>query len=117
MTRATPVLLALLVLDFSGMVFFVNYLTLRQALTPDPLLGRVTATMICLTIAMAPVGGLAGGWIGEHAGLRAAMAIAGIGVMLLVPLVMWVSPLRRLTSVPHPPEPRLTESVSEELAG
>ena len=109
--------LALLVLDFSGMVFFVNYLTLRQALTPDPLLGRVTATMICLTIAMAPVGGLAGGWIGEHAGLRAALAIAGIGVVLLVPLVMWVSPLRRLTSVPHPPEPRLTESVSEELAG
>jgi len=31
--------LGLLVLDFSGMVFFINYLTLRQAVTPDPLLG------------------------------------------------------------------------------
>jgi len=43
----------LFVLDFSGMVFFINYLTLRQAVTPDPLLGRVTATMICLTVATA----------------------------------------------------------------
>jgi len=31
--------LGLLVLDFGGMVFFINYLTLRQAVTPDPLLG------------------------------------------------------------------------------
>ena len=109
--------LALLVLDFSGMVFFVNYLTLRQALTPDALLGRVTATMISLTIAMAPLGGLAGGWIAEHAGLRTTMVIAGLGAVLLVPLVIWLSPLWRLASLPRPPEPRLTESVSEELAG
>jgi len=65
--------LGLFVLDFSGMVFFINYLTLRQAVTPDPLLGRVTATMICLTVATAPFGGLAGGWIAEHAGLRATL--------------------------------------------
>ena len=109
--------LALLVLDFSGMVFFVNYLTLRQALTPDALLGRVTATMICLTIAMAPLGGLGGGWIAEHAGLRAAMAIAGLGAVLLVPLVVCASPLWRLSRLPATQEPRLTESVSEELAG
>src|SRR5207244_4432817 len=50
--------LGLFVLDFSGMVFFINYLTLRQAVTPDQLLGRVTATMICLTVATAPFGGL-----------------------------------------------------------
>src|SRR6266436_1243729 len=70
--------LGLFVLDFSGMVFFINYLTLRQAVTPDPLLGRVTATMICLTVATAPFGGLAGGWIAEHAGLRATLLLAGL---------------------------------------
>ena len=37
-------------LDLTAMVFFINYLTLRQAVTPDRLLGRVTATMICLTV-------------------------------------------------------------------
>jgi len=41
----------LFVLDFSGMVFFINYLTLRQAVTPDSAARRVTATMICLTVA------------------------------------------------------------------
>src|SRR5438067_2417570 len=73
--------LGLAVLDFSGMVFFINYLTLRQAVTPDALLGRVTATMICLTVATAPLGGLAGGWIGSHAGLRTTMLITGFGAM------------------------------------
>ena len=104
-------------LDFCAMVFFINYLALRQAVTPDALLGRVTATMISLTIATAPLGGLAGGWIAEHAGLRAAMAVAGLGAVLLVPLMVWASPLWRLASLPGPQEPRLTESVSEELAG
>ncbi|HEX7559769.1 MAG TPA: MFS transporter, partial [Usitatibacter sp.] len=60
----------LFLLDLTGMIFFINYLSLRQAVTPDRLLGRVTATMIALTVATAPLGGLAGGWIGEHYGLR-----------------------------------------------
>ncbi len=109
--------LGLLVLDFSGMVFFINYLTLRQAVTPDPLLGRVTATMICLTVATAPFGGLAGGWIAEHAGLRATLFLAGLGAIVLVPLVAWASPLLRLRTLDEAQEPRQTESVAEELAG
>src|SRR5258706_15359736 len=44
-------------LDFSGMVFFINYLTLRQAPAPDALPRRAIATMICLTVAAAPPGG------------------------------------------------------------
>jgi len=52
---------SLFLLDLSAMVFFINYLTLRQAVTPDRLLGRVTSTMICLTVAAAPFGGLLGG--------------------------------------------------------
>src|SRR3989441_8570431 len=109
--------LGLFVLDFSGMVFFINYLTLRQAVTPDPLLGRVTATMICLTVATAPFGGLAGGWIAEHAGLRATLLLAGLGAIVLVPLVAWASPLLRLRTLDEAQEPRQTERVAAELAG
>ena len=107
----------LLLVDFSAMVFFINYLALRHAVTPDPLLGRVTATMICLTVATAPLGGLAGGWLGEQAGLRSTMALAGLGAIFLVPLVAWASPLLALGALPGAQAPRLTESVSEELAG
>lgn len=93
--------LGLFLLDLSAMVFFINYLTLRQALTHDRLLGRVTATMICLTVATAPLGGLAGGWIAEHAGLRATILLAGLGAILLAPVVAWVSPLARMRRLPE----------------
>jgi MFS family permease len=105
----------LFLLDLSAMIFFINYLSLRQAVTPDRLLGRVVATMICLTVATAPLGGLAGGWIAEHYGLRAAMLFAGVGALLLGPLVTWLSPLAQMRELPGPQEPAITESVTEEL--
>jgi MFS family permease len=105
----------LFLLDLAAMIFFINYLSLRQAVTPDRLLGRVTATMICLTVATAPLGGLAGGWIGEHLGLRAAMMFAGVGSLLLAPLVVWLSPLSRMRELPKPQEPAVTESPLEEM--
>jgi MFS family permease len=108
--------LGLAFLDFSGMVFFINYLTLRQAAAPDALLGRVTASMICLTVASAPLGGLAGGWIAEHAGLRATLLFAGAGAIGLVLLAAWASPLLKLRSLEQAQSPRV-ESVAEELAG
>jgi Na+/melibiose symporter-like transporter len=105
----------LFALDLAAMIFFINYLSLRQSVTPDRLLGRVTATMICLTVATAPLGGLAGGWVGEHWGLRTAMLMAGAGALLLAPLVAWLSPLMKMRELPGPQDPAITESVTEEL--
>ncbi len=104
----------LFLLDLAAMTFFINYLSLRQAVTPDALLGRVTATMICLTISAAPLGGVAGGWIADHFGLRVAMTCVGAGALLLAPLVTWLSPLADMRELPGPQEPALTESVAEE---
>lgn len=109
--------LGLFLLDFSAMTFFINYLTLRQTVTPDRLLGRVTATMICLTVATAPFGGLAGGWIAQHWGLRAAILLSGAGALLMIPLVARTSPLARMKTLPEPQEAAATESVAEEMAG
>src|SRR5204863_7619594 len=91
--------LGIAALDFSAMVFFINYLTLRQAAAPERLRGRVIANMICLTVATAPLGGLAGGWSAEHVGLRAPIFFAGVGAILLVFLAAWSSPLLRLRSL------------------
>ena len=52
--------LGLFVLDLGAMIFFIHTLSLRQAMPPTGLLGRITATMICLTVSTAPVGGLLG---------------------------------------------------------
>lgn len=91
--------LGLFLLDLGAMVFFINYLVLRQSVAHDRLLGRVTATMICLTTATAPLGGLIGGWTAQQLGLRASILLAGVGAILLAPLLAWLSPLARMRSL------------------
>lgn len=95
---------ALMLMSFTtGAVFiFINFLALRQAVTPEPLLGRMTATMRWLTLLAAGPGALLGGWLGEHVGLRAALGFAA-GVSLVLVVVAWRLPLiRELKSLPEP---------------
>ena len=92
----------MLMLFTTGAVFiFINFLALRQAVTPEPLLGRMTSTMRWLTLLAAAPGALLGGWLGEHIGLRAALAFAG-GVSALLVIVAWRMPLiRELKRLPE----------------
>ena len=87
---------ALMLVSFStGAVFiFINFLALRQAVTPAPLLGRMTSTMRWLTLLAAAPGALLGGWLGEHVGLRASLGFAA-GVSMVLVLVAWRLPLIR----------------------
>jgi len=87
----------------TGAVFiFINFLALRQAVTPEPLLGRMTSTMRWLTLLAAAPGALLGGWLGEHVGLRSALLFAG-GVSVLLVAVAWRLPMiRELKSLPQP---------------
>jgi len=90
----------MLVFDFGGILYGINYLSLRQAITPDRLLGRMTATMRFLTVAMAPLGSLAGGVLAEHIGLRTTLLTVGVlGLVLSAAAVLW-SPVRRHRVLP-----------------
>ena len=51
---------------------------LRQAITPDRLLGRMTATMRFLTVAAAPLGSLVGGALATVIGLRGTLWTIGV---------------------------------------
>jgi len=92
----------MLMMFTTGAVFiFINFLALRQAVTPVPLLGRMTATMRWLSLLAAGPGALLGGWLGEAVGLRAALGFAG-GVTLLLVIVAWRLPLiRELKTLPE----------------
>ncbi len=95
---------ALMLMLFSvGAVFmFINFLALRQAVTPAPLLGRMTSTMRWLILLPAGPGALIGGWLGEHHGLRSALGFAG-GSALLLALVAWRVPvIRNVRTLPRP---------------
>jgi len=71
--------------DCSVMLLLMPYVALRQKVTPDEFLGRMTSTMRFLTVAAAPVGGLGAGWIAEHFGVRIGLiAIAACSVALTV---------------------------------
>ena len=97
---------ALMMMLFAGgaVFIFINFLALRQAVTPAPMLGRMTSTMRWLTLVAAGPGALLGGWLGEHVGLRASLAFAAVGSFVLV-LVAWRMPLiRDLRSLPRPEE-------------
>jgi MFS family permease len=81
-----------------AVMMFINFLALRQAVTPAPMLGRMTSTMRWLILLPAAPGALVGGWLGEHVDLRASLAFSGI-CGLLVTLVAWRSPLMRSVRV------------------
>ena len=108
---------AIFVLDLGAMLFFINYLTLRQSVTPDHLLGRVTSTMIFLSIACAPLGSLAGGAMAEIFGLRTTIGVAGAGGLLLCMVLAKFSPLSAMHELPtHTPEIPPAAASSQELA-
>lgn len=79
---------------------FIVFLALRQAATPAPMLGRMTSTMRWLILLPAGPGALLGGWIGEHVGLRWALATAGALCLLIVALA-WRQPvIRNMRTLP-----------------
>lgn len=86
--------LMLLCFSAGAVLIFINFLALRQAVTPEPLLGRMTSTMRWLILLPAGPGALLGGWLGEHLGLRSALAFAGAGSLLLA-LLAWRHPVIR----------------------
>ena len=85
-----------------GCAGIINFLALRQAVTPAPLLGRMTSTMRWLILIPAGPGALLGGWLGEHYGLRVPLAVAGGSALLLAGLASRWATIREVRELPSP---------------
>jgi MFS family permease len=70
-------------LDCGAQLFFLPYLALRQHVTPDAFLGRMTSTMRFLTVATAPLGAAGAGMLGERFGVRGGLAWVAAGAVVL----------------------------------
>jgi len=85
--------------ELAGAVANVNQWSLRQAVTPDHLQGRVTASHRFLVYGAYPLGSLLGGLLATALGLRPALVVCAAGA-LLGPLWAIASPLRSLREPP-----------------
>jgi MFS family permease len=81
------------------LVYWVNAISVRQAITPDRVLGRVNATMRFLAGGANPIGAVIGGALGGMIGVPLTLVVASFGMLLgfLWPLL---SPVRGLSAMP-----------------
>jgi MFS family permease len=95
-TATIPVLVAVIfVFGACGQLVDVTVMAIRQAVAPDGMQGRVSATITFAGMGLAPLGSLAGGILGQEWGLRVSMLATAAG-MMLSPALMASSPLIRL---------------------
>jgi MFS family permease len=87
--------------NFANPIYNITQVSLRQAITPDRLQGRMNASMRFLVWGTIPLGALVGGSLGTLLGVYPTLVIAAIGG--LIPF-LWVlfSPVRRLREYPDP---------------
>jgi MFS family permease len=99
---------AFLLGGFANVIYNVTQVSLRQAITPERIQGRMNSVMRFIVWGTIPLGLLIGGALGTWIGLRAALIIGGIGCTLpFIPVLF--SPVRALREMPSPvdevPEP------------
>lgn len=95
-----PVLVAgAAIMGFGAVVYNIQQVSLRQAICPPRLQGRMNASMRFLVWGTMPIGSLTGGAIAATAGLRTALFVGAIGGFTsILPIVF--SPIRSLREFP-----------------
>jgi MFS family permease len=87
-------------LSFFGMAWNVNAMSLRQAITPAGMRGRMNATMRFISWGAIPVGYAVGGFLGGVIGLHNTIWVGAIGsVVSFVPVAL--SPIWRIRVMPE----------------
>ena len=85
----------------SILVYYVAAISLRQAMTPDRLQGRVNATIRFVVGSALPLGALAGGALGGVIGLPLTLVVAELGALFGVVFLV-LSPVRSVRTLPTP---------------
>lgn len=104
-TPATPVLAIVmlvtgfLVYGFGLGISNIHSLSVRTALAPPGLLGRVTATFRLIIYGTIPIGALLAGVLGNLVGIRAAIML-GAAPLLVLCILFWFSPVRHVDISP-----------------
>ena len=81
------------------LLWTISQITLRQSVTPEGLLGRVSALIMTGSTGARPIGAALGGAIGVTCGLECAIVVSALGFVVQA-LIILGSPLAGLATVP-----------------
>lgn len=96
------------IMGFGAVVYNIQQVSLRQAICPPRLQGRMNASMRFLVWGTMPLGSLTGGAIAATAGLRTALFVGAVGgFSSILPVVL--SPIRSLREFPGAEEDPLLQ--------
>jgi predicted MFS family arabinose efflux permease len=102
-----PFLIAFgLISSFAIVVYNITQVSLRQAITPQRIQGRMNSVMRFLVWGTIPLGSLVGGALGSTIGLRETLFVGAAGGLLSGLPIMLSRAQRTLDQIPEPePEP------------
>jgi len=84
-----------------GVAWNINQVSLRQAITPARMLGKMNATMRFIVWGTIPLGSILGGFLGGIVGLHTTIWIAALGSLVgFLPVAL--SPVRHIVEMPAP---------------
>jgi MFS family permease len=99
---AFPFLVVAIVIGgFGGVVYNITQISLRQAITPERLQGRMNAVMRFIVWGALPLGSLVGGALAATIGLHGTLIVSAVGATFAI-LPIWFSPIRTLREIPRP---------------
>ncbi len=87
--------------SFGVVVYNIHQVSLRQAVTPERMLGRTNAVMRFVGLGTLPLGNVLGGGLATLVGLAPTLWLAALAGLLAV-LALLLSPVRVLPVMPQP---------------
>ncbi len=113
-----PVLVATMVSGgllsaFGNTTYNISVASIRQAATPDRLLGRVGSSELFVGYGVLPVGALLGGVLASRIGVGETLLISMLAQLPLLMVLLLASPLPTLRELPPPPDGEGTETGTD----
>jgi predicted MFS family arabinose efflux permease len=93
--------LSMFLFGIGPILWTIGSTTLRQTVTPQAMLGRVSAIFLAVNMGARPLGAALGGAVGEAGGAAACLVLALAGFCVQA-LVIFSSPVRLLQRLPSP---------------
>ena len=91
-----------IVVDPAMTIYDINQVSLRQAIAPAGILGRVNASLQVADTGALLLGTIAAGFLGEAIGLRATLWLAVV-ICFLAAILLLLSPVSKVEHIPEMP--------------